>query len=101
VSKVALIRPPITTVASRRCTSAPELAEIAMGRKPRLATVAVMSTGCSRVIAAWHAAAAAPRPVARAVADYFCEPFSVAKYTPKLNRTACIRYRMSDAGERT
>jgi hypothetical protein len=46
----------MTTVASGRCTSAPEFVESAMGRKPRLATVAVISTGRNRVSAASLAA---------------------------------------------
>ncbi len=55
----------MTTVASGRCTSAPEFVESAIGRKPRLATVAVISTGRSRVIAACRAAAAAASPSLR------------------------------------
>mgnify|MGYP006894100693 CR=1 FL=1 len=41
--------PPITTVASGRCTSAPAPTLIAIGTKPRLATRAVIRTGRSRV----------------------------------------------------
>jgi hypothetical protein len=44
------MRPPITTVASGRCTSAPLLVEIAIGMKPTLATRAVMSTGRKRIV---------------------------------------------------
>ena len=51
VSSVADTRPPITTVASGRCTSAPALVETAIGMKPTLATSAVISTGRSRVVA--------------------------------------------------
>jgi hypothetical protein len=48
VSAVDVTRPPIITVASGRCTSAPALVENAMGRNPRLATSAVISTGVVR-----------------------------------------------------
>ena len=51
VNTVEVMRPPITTVASGRCTSAPELVDNAIGRNPRLATDAVMSTGLSRATA--------------------------------------------------
>ncbi len=44
---VAVMRPPMTTVARGRCTSAPLVVESAIGMKPRAATVAVMSTGRS------------------------------------------------------
>jgi len=43
--------PPMTTVASGRCTSAPAPVEIAIGMKPRLATRAVITTGRRRVAA--------------------------------------------------
>ena len=46
--------PPMTTVASGRCTSAPACVEIAIGMKPTAATSAVVSTGRSTV----HGAAA-------------------------------------------
>src|SRR6185295_10806770 len=49
VRKVELTMPPMTTVARGRWTSAPEPVARAMGRKPRLATRAVMSTGRRRV----------------------------------------------------
>ena len=41
--------PPMTTVASGRCTSAPAWVEIAIGMKPNAATAAVVSTGRSTV----------------------------------------------------
>ena len=41
--------PPMTTVASGRCTSAPAPVAIAIGTKPSEATSAVISTGRSRV----------------------------------------------------
>ena len=49
VSNVAVIRPPITTVAKGFCTSAPADVEIAIGRNPSEATAAVMMTGRRRV----------------------------------------------------
>jgi hypothetical protein len=45
VKAVAVIRPPITTVANGRCTSAPDEDEIAIGKNPNEATAAVISTG--------------------------------------------------------
>ena len=50
VSSVLVIRPPITTVASGRCTSAPSPWESAIGRKPIDATSAVINTGRKRTI---------------------------------------------------
>ena len=47
VRTVEVINPPMTTVANGRCTSAPMLVASAMGRKPRLATNAVIKTGLS------------------------------------------------------
>ena len=49
VSNVAVISPPITTVASGFCTSAPAEVDNAIGRKPSEATAAVMITGRNRV----------------------------------------------------
>jgi len=51
VSSVDERIPPITTVASGRCTSAPTSVLSAIGIKPRLATRAVIRTGLSRVAA--------------------------------------------------
>ena len=48
--------PPITTVASGRCTSDPALVDSAMGRKPTPATNAVISTGRNLVSAPWRIA---------------------------------------------
>lgn len=50
VRKVAVINPPITTVAKGFCTSAPALVLMAIGRKPSEATVAVINTGLRRAI---------------------------------------------------
>ena len=48
VKMVAVISPPITTVARGRCTSAPALVEIAIGKKPKAAADAVKSTARKR-----------------------------------------------------
>ena len=48
VSTVAVNSPPITTVASGRCTSAPAELDTAMGRKPSMAAVAVSRMGRKR-----------------------------------------------------
>ena len=45
VSRVEVIRPPMTTVASGLWISAPVAVETAIGMKPRLATSAVINTG--------------------------------------------------------
>ena len=45
VSSVALIKPPITTVARGFCTSAPVPVASAIGTKPSEATRAVIATG--------------------------------------------------------
>jgi len=52
VRSVAVTRPPMTTVASGRCTSAPGEVESAMGRNPSDATRAVIRTGRRRSSAA-------------------------------------------------
>ena len=49
VSRVDEIKPPITTVASGFCTSAPALVEMAIGRNPKEATKAVITTGLSLI----------------------------------------------------
>ena len=49
VRKVAVINPPITTVANGFCTSAPALLLNAIGKKPKLATVAVINTGLNLI----------------------------------------------------
>ena len=51
MSNVAEIRPPITTVASGFCTSAPDPVAIAIGTKPSEATNAVITTGRNRASA--------------------------------------------------
>ncbi|MNE11684.1 hypothetical protein D3C80_1044520 [compost metagenome] len=49
VRNVAVMSPPITTVASGRCTSAPAPLLSAIGRKPKEATAAVINTGRKRL----------------------------------------------------
>src|SRR6266404_4576576 len=65
VRNVELRIPPITTVASGRCTSAPDPLASAIGTNPRLATNAVISTGLSRVKAPSHTAFRTVRPSSR------------------------------------
>ena len=65
VSNVDETMPPMTTVASGRCTSAPMPVLIAIGRKPRLATSAVMITGRSRRMAAVRTASSTGTPSSR------------------------------------
>src|ERR671934_2563975 len=62
---MALTTPPITTVASGRCTSAPTPVLNAIGTNPRLATSAVISTGRSRTSADSSTASARPSPRSR------------------------------------
>src|SRR5918995_741167 len=69
VSTVDVIRPPITTVANGRCTSAPADLASAIGRNPRLATHAVMRTGRSRVSAPRLTASSTARPQRQHPAD--------------------------------
>ena len=59
---MALRTPPITTVAKGLCTSAPMPVLNAIGRKPRLATKVVISTGRNRVMAASSTAFSKDRP---------------------------------------
>ena len=49
VKNVAVISPPITTVAKGFCTSAPAEADKAMGKNPSDAAAAVIITGRKRV----------------------------------------------------
>ena len=65
VSRVDETIPPITTVASGRCTSEPSPTFSAIGTKPRLATRAVINTGLSRVNAPSRIASSSGRPAAR------------------------------------
>jgi hypothetical protein len=63
VSSVEVIKPPMTTVASGRCISAPALVDIAIGTKPRLAMRAVIMTGPNRIMAASTTACRGSIPV--------------------------------------
>src|SRR6266513_124394 len=65
VRSVELRLPPMTTVASGRCTSAPVPMAMAIGTKPRLATRAVISTGRSRVSEPSITASRTLRPCSR------------------------------------
>ena len=65
VNNVDEIIPPVTTVASGRCTSAPVPTLNAMGTNPRLATSAVMSAGRRRRSAPWTMACSSAVPPAR------------------------------------
>jgi hypothetical protein len=58
-------KPPMTTVASGRWTSAPVPVASAMGTNPREATRAVMSTGRRRVSAPWIIASLSSTPSRR------------------------------------
>ena len=66
VKSVLVTIPPITTVASGRWISAPALVAIAIGRNPRLATSAVMSTGRMRTSAVNKLASRGDMPSCRA-----------------------------------
>ena len=48
VNMVAVNKPPITTVAKGRCTSAPAFVDMAMGKKPSAAADAVNNTARKR-----------------------------------------------------
>lgn len=65
VSIVEETTPPITTVAKGRCTSAPIPVLSAIGMKPKLATIAVISTGRSRCSAAFWIASISGTPDSR------------------------------------
>jgi hypothetical protein len=83
VSKVEVMRPPMTTVANGRCISAPSPEDNAIGRKPKLATKAVIKTGRNRTNAvSWHTAANGI-PLLRRLSAALTQtnPFSTA--TPK------------------
>ena len=54
--QVEVTRPPITTVARGRCTSAPALVARAIGTNPSDATSAVINTGRKRILAPSSAA---------------------------------------------
>ncbi len=62
VRSVDVTMPPMTTVASGRCTSAPVPCDSAIGRNPMAATSAVISTGFRRSAAPAMVASRMPRP---------------------------------------
>ncbi len=82
--------PPITTVASGRCTSAPVPVAIAMGTKPSEATRAVISTGRSRVSAPSVTASGTLAPCSRKVLiqEIMTRPLSTATPDSAMKPTA-------------
>ncbi len=82
--------PPITTVATGRCTSAPVPVAMAIGTKPSDATSAVISTGRRRVRAPVVTAASSGWPASRRVRmnDSITSPFSTATPDSAINPTA-------------
>ena len=64
VSTVAVVNPPITTVANGFCTSAPAPDAKAIGTKPSTATKAVVSNALGRLTAPSSEARADPTPSA-------------------------------------
>ena len=75
--------PPITTVASGCWISAPALVAIAIGRKPRLATSAVISTGRMRTSAVVIAASRGVSPPCRACSAPATHTSPLSTATPK------------------
>src|SRR3546814_6718270 len=65
VNKVEVINPPTTTVASGLCVSAPTPLDRSIGTRPRIATLAVISTGRSRSAVPWITASRTDRPLSR------------------------------------
>ena len=82
--------PPITTVASGRCTSAPVPVAKAIGRKPSDATNAVISTGRSRVRAPSRMATSSGLPCSRSwlMNVTSTKPFSTATPDNAMKPTA-------------
>ena len=80
VRRVDVTNPPITTVAKGRCTSAPMLVATAIGTKPNPATIAVISTGRSRVFAPSTTASSSERSSCRSrvMVETSTTPFSTA-----------------------
>src|SRR3990167_9336258 len=71
--------PPMTTVASGRCTSAPAPVAIAIGTKPSDATSAVIRTGRSRLIAPSRTASATRPPLPAQPLDQRDDPQDVQR----------------------
>ena len=90
MSSVDEITPPMTTVASGRCTSAPTPVLSAIGTKPSAATAAVMSTGRSRESAASRIASSSGSPRARSWRTRETSTMSPSTDTPEraMNPTA-------------
>ncbi len=90
VNTVLETNPPITTVASGLCTSAPVPEAIAIGTKPRDATKAVINTGLSLVIAPLRMASSIPTPSSRSLFMnvIITSPFRTATPESAMNPTA-------------
>ena len=82
--------PPITTVASGRCTSAPIPVANAIGIKPKDATKAVITIGRKRVVAPWRMASSRVFPCSLNVEknDTRTRPFSTATPDKAIKPTA-------------
>src|SRR5690606_2283757 len=90
VRTVAVISPPITTVASGFWTSAPAPGARAMGMKPTMATSAVVRTARMRLAAPWIAALGGGSPPSSRsrIACIRTRPFRVATPETAMNPTA-------------
>ena len=82
VRRVEVMSPPMTTVASGRCISAPSLVDRAIGRNPRLATMAVMRTGLSRVMAVSKLILASGTPDSRKFSAALTQTSPLSTATP-------------------
>ena len=81
----------MTTVASGRCTSAPAFVDIAIGMNPNAATIAVVSTGRSTVLALRRiccSSVPAERPRRRTRSPAMTTPFNTATPATAMNPTA-------------
>jgi hypothetical protein len=87
---VAVNRPPTTTVASGRCVSAPTPPDTSIGARPRIATLAVISTGRNRRAVPCRTASRIGRPLARSSFMKLTStmPFSIATPNTAMNPIA-------------
>lgn len=94
---VEVISPPMTTLASGRCTSLPGEVESAIGTNPRLATSAVMSTGRRRSAAPVRTASSSGCPAARSALRCVTSttPLSTAMPNRAMKPTLADRLRFS------
>src|SRR5690554_7705537 len=90
VNAVAVNNPPITTVASGFCTSAPAPVAIAIGMKPTMTTSAVVRTARRRLAAPAAAASIGKSPALRRsrIACISTKPLSVATPDTAIKPTA-------------